>query len=475
MANTIITTNTVTSTAVTLASNDNFLLLDGASYVNTSTSNGINIAAANNVDIIINGDYIYLGTLDAIRGQPTDNNTVITVSSTGSIVTDGSKEMIFLQGSNSTVTNDGFMSGAAVTITGDDTDFYNNGTIRGTTNFTSVFLTGDNSFLDNTGIISGNVGARVGNNGTIINSGEISATDNAVFGAGSTFYLFNSGMIVSEIGFAVITGTITEANIINAGQIIGELNIRGDNADITNSGDIFGLVNLSGDTARFDGRDSDSANEVFGGLGSDTLIGGTSDDNLNGSEGNDRLFGSDGDDVLLGSAGDDSLYGGAGSDDINGGLDNDAIKAGDGDDTVLGGDGNDIINGQAGNDMLMGDSGSDLILGGRGDDTLEGNGRGDTLDGGVGDDVMTGGGAGDTFVIRRVNNGDDIVTDFQNGSDVVDISALGILNFSRITNAGALDQDTDSVTIDLSLLNGTGSITLQGVQISDMNGADFIF
>ena len=69
---------------------------------------------------------------------------------------------------------------------------------------------------------------------------------------------------------------------------------------------------------------------------------------------------------------------------------------------------------------------------------------------------MTGGGGGDTFVIRRVGNGDDEVTDFQNGSDVVDLSVLGIQNFNELNNTlAALSQDQDSVIIDLEAAGGS--------------------
>jgi hypothetical protein len=89
---------------------------------------------------------------------------------------------------------------------------------------------------------------------------------------------------------------------------------------------------------------------------------------------------------------------------------------------------------------------------------------------------MTGGGGGDVFVIRRVGNGDDEVTDFQNGADVVDISALGVQNFNALNNVfGALSQDTDSVIIDLEAAGGSGSIRLMGMTLADMDASDFIF
>ncbi len=337
----------------------------------------------------------------------------------------------------------------------------------------------------------------------LINSGEITSFEgravDAAIGDTGTFKIINSGLISAEAE-AIFSSTVrtTTVSLNNTGILETKTDGRavqfgGGNDNFNNAGSVIGDVDLNVGNDTFNGRDGTVTGLVLGGDGDDRLIGGDGDDSLYGESDNDVLRGLDGEDELSGEAGDDTidggadddmifgglgndmLYGGSGNDLVNGGLNNDSVKAGTGDDTVIGGDGNDTVNGQAGNDMLIGDSGSDVIYGGRGDDTLEGGGRGDTLDGGVGDDVLTGGGAGDTFVIRRVNNGDDIVTDFQNGSDVVDISDLGILNFSRISSAGALDQTTDGVVIDLELLGGSGSITLNGVQIGDMNGTDFIF
>ena len=96
--------------------------------------------------------------------------------------------------------------------------------------------------------------------------------------------------------------------------------------------------------------------------------------------------------------------------------------------------------------------------------------------GGKGDDTMSGGGSSDTFVIRRVGNGDDEVTDFQNGTDVVDISALGVQNFNALNNTfNALSETTDGVLIDLAAAGGSGSILLQGMTLADMDASDFIF
>ena len=103
-------------------------------------------------------------------------------------------------------------------------------------------------------------------------------------------------------------------------------------------------------------------------------------------------------------------------------------------------------------------------------------GRSDMLVGGQGDDVMVGGGSTDTFVFNKRKNGDDTVTDFANGSDKLDISALGVKNFNQLANTfDALSQQETGVLIDLSAANGSGSVFLTGVVVADLDASDFIF
>lgn len=83
-----------------------------------------------------------------------------------------------------------------------------------------------------------------------------------------------------------------------------------------------------------------------------------------------------------------------------------------GDDILNGGEGNDILFGQGGNDTLNGGDGNDILIGGSGDDTLTG---------GFGDDVFQWN-FGEQGTSETPAN--DIVTDFGNGNDVLDISDL---------------------------------------------------
>jgi Ca2+-binding RTX toxin-like protein len=163
--------------------------------------------------------------------------------------------------------------------------------------------------------------------------------------------------------------------------------------------------------------------------GVDTLFGDGGDDLLKGGKGGDTLYGGIGDDKLLGEKGDDFLFGGMGNDDMQGGAGKDTLDGASGNDVLRGNGGADVLVGDRGDDILKGDKGKDILKGGAGKDTLRGGDGKDTLRGGGGQDklvdgsgadTMTGGGGVDTFVIRS-DGKTDTITDFENGTDLIDI------------------------------------------------------
>ncbi|MGR3433390.1 MAG: Ig-like domain-containing protein, partial [Shimia sp.] len=173
--------------------------------------------------------------------------------------------------------------------------------------------------------------------------------------------------------------------------------------------------------------DDGAADSIRGGDGHDRLYGGKGNDTLNGDEGNDQVFGGDDDDLLEGGRGHDTLDGGSGNDKLLGGSDNDLLKGGDGNDDLRGGTGQDKLEGGRGNDRLEGQDGADRIYGGDDADTIVGGTNGDHIDGGTG--------------------GHD--------RDVLDLRHVGPF---RIVNE-TTDQDKDSTSGTVELLNGQGHVT----------------
>jgi Ca2+-binding RTX toxin-like protein len=211
--------------------------------------------------------------------------------------------------------------------------------------------------------------------------------------------------------------------------------------------DAFGL-----NSDRFLQTGDSGDNLLFGDIGHDEINGRSGADTLFGDAGNDLLRGGKGSDTIYGGSGTDNLIGDGGNDKMYGGMNDDALLGGKGNDALRGGGGNDIMNGNGGTDILWGDRGDDFLIGNKGKDTLiggagndvlkgsdgkdilKGQAGNDRLNGGNGADQMTGGGGVDTFVIRS-DGKTDTITDFENGTDLIDIDvAFAALT---ITNGGA--------------------------------------
>ena len=252
-----------------------------------------------------------------------------------------------------------------------------------------------------------------------------------------------------------------------------------------------------GDTSVFglDGSDyivsNGAAHSLVGGNGSDFLIGNGGNDRLDGGNQNDFLDGGTGNDILLGGQGVDTLFGGEGddlvlggnrNDEVHGDAGNDRVFGGNGSDEVFGEDGNDILrggavddllDGGAGDDAIFGGTGIDTILGGAGNDSIDGRGGFDTINGGAGNDSLTGGFNADIFVFED-GFGVDIITDFASTSNAERIDLSAVLEFTDFADLSAnhLTQSGSDVIIDDGLGN---SITLTGVDISDLDAIDFVF
>ena len=234
---------------------------------------------------------------------------------------------------------------------------------------------------------------------------------------------------------------------------------------------------------------------LSGGPGKDTLrAGGNGDHNLYGDDGDDSLTGLDGKDDLYGGAGDDTLNGGEGDDWLHGGPGADAMDGGDGNDTAVyywgvaagvtvnlatgAGSGSDAqgdtlanienVWGSKHDDTITGNDSANRLLGFDGNDLLSGGGGIDSLEGGKGNDRLSGGAGQDVFYFRNLDNGNDVIEDYQLGpAGGVGESILvcyhdGRGEFARFSGG---DVGSDHVIRILGISSGNykGSITLKGI------------
>jgi len=94
---------------------------------------------------------------------------------------------------------------------------------------------------------------------------------------------------------------------------------------------------------------------------------------------------------------------------------------------------------------------------------INGSTGNDTIGGWAGDDVLTGNGGADTFEFDTSGNfGDDTVTDFTDGTDLLDI------DFNSVTVASA------NGGADTLITHANGTITLTGVDFNDIDATDFV-
>ena len=202
--------------------------------------------------------------------------------------------------------------------------------------------------------------------------------------------------------------------------------------------------------------------------GHGAIFGGGGNDTLTGTAGSDTLCGGEGDDVLVDNYGSNRLRGGMGDDTlmVGNGSSGSTLKGGAGNDTLTSGAGSDFLFGGSGYDTLIGGRGDDELYGDRGRDVLNGGDGNDMIDGGRSSDVLTGGAGNDIFVFRALEKGRDIITDFEDGHDQLEISGFTYadLNFASLEGG---------VLITSAAL--TGQIMLEGIDIAALDISDFIF
>ncbi|MFB2550944.1 calcium-binding protein [Ensifer soli] len=158
----------------------------------------------------------------------------------------------------------------------------------------------------------------------------------------------------------------------------------------------------------------------------------------------------------------------AGSETLNGTAKADLLLAGGGDDKVKAGAGNDVVDGFTGNDTLAGGAGDDVLYGGDGNDSLDGGAGRDVLVGGPGNDTLTGGTLADIFVFDKLS-GLDRVTDFQGGTDKLDLTA-----FDFTTATDALGHASQAGADVVFRFEGGAEVWLANTQLASIGTGDLL-
>lgn len=210
-------------------------------------------------------------------------------------------------------------------------------------------------------------------------------------------------------------------------------------------------------------------------------------------------------DTLTTGGGPQLIDGGTGKDVIDAGGGPDTVMGGNGKDTLLGGPGPDVLIGGNGPDVLEGGAAHDVLTGGRGPDRFVyssshdapggGSSGGGHDDGGHDDDGHGGGGDhgdghgedghGEGEAVTQGSAGRaETITDFQPGTDVIDLRQVGADHFASGPAAHAvwvrLDGDATLVLVDTDgQVSGEHpnemTIVLSGVLPEALSAGDFLF
>ncbi|MBL0373267.1 hypothetical protein JJB09_14615 [Rhizobium sp. KVB221] len=388
------------------------------------------LEADNDTWVVSLGNTFSVSGESAFFGAPAFTGNTIRVA--GTIESTGQVNAVFINGNHTKVvitqSGDIDSDGSAIVLTGKSSQVdINGGTIEAAA--FGISITDDESQVENQGTINitgAGTGIRIeGTGGEITNTGTINAN------------------VAGSVGVDLDTGSGDKSELVNggAGTITGTENsvVGGAGNDkVINRGTLNGDVALSGGNDTFDTAGGTLNGEVFGGFGNDTYI--------------------------LGNTGIAPHEG------IGGGVDKVLSSV----TYTLGANierltlsGNGAIDG-------TGNGTANLLTGNNAGNDLDGSGGRDRLAGRGGADILTGGAAADTFVFAD-NMGKDVITDFvATGAqhDRIDLRAV-----SAITNFNDLDtHHMTQVGADVVIrVTNQHKITIEDVNINDLNGSDFLF
>ena len=272
--------------------------------------------------------------------------------------------------------------------------------------------------------------------GTLINSGMIKSGDNNISLADGTIDNRTGGAIRSgDTAISCISLSADVIHITNDGLIVGKqaaINGLIGREIVVNRGAIHGKIELG------DGKDS-----------FDTRLG-TVDHDISGGMGNDTLWTSNGTVRLIEAFGE-------GSDTVRSTVSY-TLNA-EVENLVLLGSGNTTAKGNAGINTLTGNQGNNRLLGLGNNDWLDGKGGNDRLTGGLGDQ--------DTFIFST-GYGQDTITDFEDGTDRIDLQKLtAITDYTDL-----IAHHTKDTTAGLLIFAGKDRLLVEGMSEGNLDSAE---
>lgn len=145
--------------------------------------------------------------------------------------------------------------------------------------------------------------------------------------------------------------------------------------------------------------------------------------------------------------------------------------------TIDGDAGDNILNGTSSSDTISGFAGNDQLFGLNGNDTLLGGAGNDILDGGRNTNILTGGTGADIFQISTRQLQNNTITDFEDGTDLIDVSGMNISSFSQILEYLTESAGDSFITTEWANFNSARNevIRIDNLDASDLSEADFIF
>jgi trimeric autotransporter adhesin len=312
-------------------------------------------------------------------------------------------------------------------------------------------------------------------NDILIGYASVGGQDSLAGGAGDdVYYVFEADDILLELAGEGFDTVYAYANITFSANIEQAI-LVGSGITATGNGlanNIFGN-NLSAALTLDGGAGNDW---LIGGTGGDTLLGGADNDILQGLIGANRLDGGTGDDQFFSASATDTIIEAAGQ-----GLDTlyttysvTGLAANVEQLSVSGGatvaNGNALANAIYANNNSVGTS----INAEAGSDVVYGSGFADTIFGGAGNDRLQGAGGADRFAYAAGHTGADLILDFADGSDLIQLTGLGY-SAGQIGSAITLGGGANAlITFASGSLAGT-TITLLSVHQSSIAAADFVF